>query len=153
MSAQTTTAVTADAVEDWRELAMCRQVDPELFFPEANSGRAYEAQVAAAKRVCAACPVHPECLSFALRSLGEGIAGGLTPEERRGLPRPPVDRIAALVETARTAANRRERSAAGRALLAAGRPAREVAQVCGVCEETARRWAVLAGTETREVSA
>ncbi|MGE3796064.1 MAG: WhiB family transcriptional regulator, partial [Dehalococcoidia bacterium] len=36
-----------------------------LFHPEVERGRAYEAQVAAAKGVCAVCPVRAECLAFA----------------------------------------------------------------------------------------
>lgn len=134
-------------VGDWRAQAVCAQVDPELFFPEADRGPVFEAQVVAAKRVCAGCPVRAECLSFALGALSYGIAGGLTPEERRGLRRPGPDRLVALVETARTAAGQRERAAAGRALLAAGRSADEVAALCGVTEATARRWAVLARTQ------
>jgi len=140
-------------VGDWRDLAVCREVDPELFFPEAERGAVFEAQVAAAKRVCAVCPVRAECLVFAVRALGDGIAGGLTPEERRGLRRPSRERIAGLVESARTATTRRQRAAAGRALLDAGRPAAEVARVCGVAEATARRWAVLARTQILGVSA
>ena len=43
---------------DWRERAACRAgVDPDLFFPAAESGAARDAQVRAAKAVCARCPV------------------------------------------------------------------------------------------------
>ena len=65
---------------------MCRDVDPELFFPVGDSGPALE-QVAAAKAVCARCPVVAECLSFALVVLPEGIAGGLSAQERRAFRR------------------------------------------------------------------
>ena len=41
---------------DWRHKAVCRDEDPELFFPVGNSGPAL-AQVAAAKKVCNRCPV------------------------------------------------------------------------------------------------
>ncbi|MGE3796020.1 MAG: WhiB family transcriptional regulator, partial [Dehalococcoidia bacterium] len=58
--------IAAPTVSDWRELATCREVDPELFHPEVERGRAYEEQVASAKRVCAVCPVQAECLAFAL---------------------------------------------------------------------------------------
>ena len=50
----------------WRERAACRSVDPELFFPAAEAGPVYAAQVAAAKRVCAGCPVRAACLAEAL---------------------------------------------------------------------------------------
>ena len=72
---------------DWRHRARCRDVDPELFFPVGTTGPA-EAQVQAAKAICANCPVKAECLAWALR-VGEpdGIWGGTTPEERRYLRR------------------------------------------------------------------
>lgn len=68
----------------WIEWARCTQADAELFFPTAESGPVYEAQVAAAKAVCAGCPVRVQCLIYAQSALAHGIAGGLTEEERRG---------------------------------------------------------------------
>jgi WhiB family transcriptional regulator, redox-sensing transcriptional regulator len=72
-----------DAV--WMEDAACREpgVDPELFFPVSESGAAVR-QVAAARAVCARCPVQRQCRDWALQA-GEpaGIWGGTTPEERR----------------------------------------------------------------------
>lgn len=76
----------AVAGRDWRVRAACRDVDPELFFPIGDCGPELE-QVAAAKAVCARCPVVAECLPFALVALSEGVAGGLTGEERRQLRR------------------------------------------------------------------
>ena len=52
---------------DWRHKAICRDEDPELFFPVGNSGPAL-AQIADAKLVCARCPVTADCLSWALKS-------------------------------------------------------------------------------------
>ena len=52
---------------DWRHKAVCRDEDPELFFPVGNSGPAI-AQIADAKLVCNRCPVTTECLSWALES-------------------------------------------------------------------------------------
>src|ERR1700733_8073419 len=52
---------------DWRHKAVCRDEDPELFFPVGNSGPAL-AQIADAKLVCNRCPVTTECLSWALES-------------------------------------------------------------------------------------
>jgi len=44
--------------------------------------------VRAAKRICAACPVIDDCLSFAFRiGADSGIFGGMTAEERRTLLR------------------------------------------------------------------
>ncbi len=65
--------------------AACRGEDPELFFPFASAGAVFEAQVGAAKKVCAGCPVREQCLDEALERIPEGVAGGLTAAERRGL--------------------------------------------------------------------
>ena len=40
---------------DWRHEAVCRDEDPELFFPVGNSGPALT-QIAKAKLVCNRCP-------------------------------------------------------------------------------------------------
>lgn len=130
------------SVSDWRLFATCQSVDPEIFFPSADAGPVYAAQVAVAKAICAGCPVRAECLDEALARIPYGIAGGLTPEERRGRRR----RVAAASTSAlaaglRRGATRAEIEAAGRVLLIAGRPVREVAQRCGVSERTAVRWA------------
>jgi len=69
---------------NWRARAACQNVDPELFFPSEVGGPAAEARAAKAKAVCVGCPVRAECLDWALRhSLGHGVWGGLTEEERR----------------------------------------------------------------------
>lgn len=127
-----------NAGREWRSLAACAGTDPDLF-PTAEIGAIYDAQVAAAKAICARCPVLVQCPAEA--RIPEGIAGGLTPDERRRLRRPSVlaVRAEALTET-----QYGEREAAGRVLLAAGRPDREVAHRCGVSERTAARWAARA---------
>lgn len=61
---------------------MCREVDPDLFFPE--KGRVD--QVADAVAVCGRCPVRAACLDAALRlpvSVDYGVWGGTTANERR----------------------------------------------------------------------
>lgn len=71
--------------DDWTSFAACRQpdVDPEWFFPVSDVGPARH-EVAAAKSVCARCPVARECLDWALQAAEPaGIWGGATPEERR----------------------------------------------------------------------
>lgn len=60
----------------WRARAGCVDVDPELFFPVGESGCAVEAQVAAAKTVCARCPVRSECLADSLSGMPYGVAVG-----------------------------------------------------------------------------
>jgi WhiB family transcriptional regulator, redox-sensing transcriptional regulator len=71
----------------WFDHAACRQMDPELFFPDSDVRPAW-AQVEAAKKVCRRCPVRGICLSRALDDGQEaGIWGGTTEEERRRLRR------------------------------------------------------------------
>lgn len=151
MTAATTAAAMAggQAVGDWRDLAVCRDVGPDLFFPAAESGPVFDAQVAAAKAVCAGCPVRAECLRFALAALPFGVAGGLTEDERRQYrARTGQAPLAAPAAGPPVGASRPEAAAAGQAALRAGRPTREVAQQCGVTERTAERWAAQLRDET-----
>lgn len=68
---------------DWRHRAVCRDEDPELFFPASEIGPG-AVQVAEAKAVCRRCPVSAECLSWAVESGQDyGLWGGMTPAERR----------------------------------------------------------------------
>jgi WhiB family transcriptional regulator, redox-sensing transcriptional regulator len=72
---------------DWRDQALCRDEDPELFFPIGVAGSSLE-QIDSAKAVCRQCPVSRQCLALALDSGQDvGIWGGLTAEERRTLRR------------------------------------------------------------------
>jgi len=72
---------------DWRVAAACRDIDPELFFPDGDT-RSARARVKAAKLICRGCPVNAACLSWALASGQQaGIWGGLTEDERRRLLR------------------------------------------------------------------
>jgi transcription factor WhiB len=71
----------------WQAFAECRDHDPEIWFPVAQSGAVYEDQVAEAKRICARCPVVTECLLEAMNRIPHGIVGGLTEKERQDLRR------------------------------------------------------------------
>ena len=65
---------------DWRTLAACRGLDPDLFFPE--RGDSFTARNAQA--VCATCPVAEQCLEFAIEvGETEGIWGGLSGRQMR----------------------------------------------------------------------
>jgi WhiB family redox-sensing transcriptional regulator len=75
-----------DGERDWRLDAACRDVDPELFFPETGQ----VPQAAAAKQVCAGCAVRGPCLEAALhgpqaRDDHTGIFAGTTARERVAL--------------------------------------------------------------------
>ena len=72
---------------DWRHAALCRDEDPELFFPIGTTGPA-ASQVAEAKVVCRRCPVLEPCLEWALDTAQEaGVWGGTSEDERRVLRR------------------------------------------------------------------
>ncbi|MGW7495402.1 WhiB family transcriptional regulator [Streptomyces luteogriseus] len=65
----------------WRQRAACIGIDPRAFFPIGHHARA---QVNAARRICAACPVRQQCAAFAIET-GErnGIWGGMTQQQLR----------------------------------------------------------------------
>ena len=72
---------------DWRHRALCRDEDPELFFPIGTTGPA-ERQIDEAKAVCRRCSVTSDCLNWALETGQDaGVWGGLSEDERRALKR------------------------------------------------------------------
>lgn len=117
---------------DWRSRAACLGEDPELFFPVVEEGPLCAAQVAAAKAVCARCPVRRTCLEDATERLSHGIAGGLTAEERRQAHTEQIARR-------RPGAPRREARVAGLALIARGVSVSIAAEHCGVSGRTVAR--------------
>ena len=71
----------------WRDHALCRDTDPELFFPVGTTGIAL-VQIDKARQVCGECTVRSECLEYALdTNQDSGIWGGLSEEERRVIRR------------------------------------------------------------------
>lgn len=73
-------ALLGTPADDWQELALCAETDPETFFPE-KGGSTREA-----KRICQGCEVRAECLEYALGHRERfGIWGGLSERERRRL--------------------------------------------------------------------
>lgn len=74
--------LTAPILEErpWAVFAACREIDPEIFFP---NGREQEARALA---VCATCPVVEDCLEYAVDSRERyGVWGGTTEKGRRKL--------------------------------------------------------------------
>lgn len=73
----------------WDSDAVCRQVDPDLWFPEEGTSNVH------AKRICARCPVRDACLEYALTHDERfGVWGGLSTRERRALSRDRTGRAA-----------------------------------------------------------
>lgn len=72
-------------IADWREVALCADSEPNLFFPIGSTGPAV-AQIENAKKICGECPVQESCLQYALQSNQEaGVWGGYAEDERRRL--------------------------------------------------------------------
>jgi WhiB family transcriptional regulator, redox-sensing transcriptional regulator len=69
---------------DWQLDAACRGEDPNLFFhPEGERGAGREAREAAAKAICATCPVLRQCAEHALTVREPyGVWGEMSEDER-----------------------------------------------------------------------
>jgi WhiB family redox-sensing transcriptional regulator len=66
---------------NWRDLAVCTQVDPDVFFATRDPDL-----TRAAKAICQGCPVRDECLKTALADPSlTGIWGGTAADERTGM--------------------------------------------------------------------
>ncbi len=66
----------------WAAFAICRDRDPDVFFPATPEGESD------AIRVCRGCPVQIDCLEFAIEAkIRFGIWGGMTESQRRALQR------------------------------------------------------------------
>jgi len=62
---------------DWQDLSACLGEDPALFDEFlAKPGAEERKRVIAAKKICAACPVRAECLSFGMSNKESGVRGG-----------------------------------------------------------------------------
>ena len=68
----------------WRLRALCVGVDPELFFPLAETDSA----TARARAVCRRCPVMLACRDWAVRhGEADGVWGDTTASQRRAIRR------------------------------------------------------------------
>lgn len=69
-------------VYDWRDDALCREVDADGFFVEKGGS------TVAIKRICKACPVKQECLEYAFDNDERyGVWGGTSERERARMKR------------------------------------------------------------------
>ncbi|SKU46519.1 transcriptional regulator [Mycobacteroides abscessus subsp. abscessus] len=73
---------------NWRDDAICQQIDQDAFFPKRGQNPT------GAKRICALCDVQNDCLSEALddergltREYRFGVRGGKTPNARANMDR------------------------------------------------------------------
>jgi WhiB family redox-sensing transcriptional regulator len=74
--------VFAQPVPAWFRNAVCKGVDPELFFAVIPGPDGY----VEAKAVCAGCPVAADCLEYAIENNElYGVFGGVTAHDRKVL--------------------------------------------------------------------
>ena len=75
---------------EWQLLGSCRREDTELFFhPEGERGPRRDGREAAAKAICATCPVIAACREHALAAREPyGVWGGLSEHEREDILAP-----------------------------------------------------------------
>ncbi len=67
---------------DWMADAKCKDMDPDIFFPNDGVG------VQVAQRICAECSVRLQCLEYALAGhIDHGVWGGASERERRRILR------------------------------------------------------------------
>ena len=79
-----TMIVEARNERDWRHLAACKGMDPNIFFPTRGGNHT----LCAAKAVCAACPVRTQCFQEGSAEYA-GVWGGKSSTQRRksGIPK------------------------------------------------------------------
>jgi WhiB family redox-sensing transcriptional regulator len=67
---------------EWMARGKCKEVAPDLFFPNDGMG------VLLAQRICGECPVAEACLEYALANhIDHGVWGGASERERRRILR------------------------------------------------------------------
>lgn len=73
------------SMDGWREFALCRGMDPDIWYPDRGTTTDETRQ---AKAVCEQCPVREACLEYALLAHEDrGIWGGQSAKERRAIAR------------------------------------------------------------------
>jgi WhiB family redox-sensing transcriptional regulator len=75
-----------DGGDRWRAYAACRDVNPELFFPEDAGGNEPATAPPEVKAICGRCPVAGRCLDRYIDE-PDGVFAGTTGYERRVMTR------------------------------------------------------------------
>lgn len=87
MSGYTGQTPETERAANWRDVAACRETDPELFFasPQTAVG---QADIRHAKVICWSCPVMQACGQWAFETRQPfGVWGGVSEAERRRILR------------------------------------------------------------------
>jgi WhiB family redox-sensing transcriptional regulator len=118
---------------DWMADGLCRQFDPDLFFPDGR-GAAVAIQNAQAKEVCMGCPVRAVCLEWAIDTgQSAGVWGGMSEDERAPLRRDLMTKRSGVTRCVQSQAYIEKR------LGEDGASERQVSEELGVWPSTLRR--------------
>ncbi|MFE6103220.1 WhiB family transcriptional regulator [Streptomyces laurentii] len=83
-----TRGIGTDKTPDWRDQAVCRTRNPELWFPRGTTTDPDILQAEQAKATCRSCPVRMTCALWAIdQRIPDGIMGGLSPVQRTNIAR------------------------------------------------------------------
>jgi WhiB family redox-sensing transcriptional regulator len=70
--------------ESWQKWGSCRQLTPEIFYPEDGGRAGLRAREERAKRICRACPVVDDCRNHALSARETyGVWGAMSARDRQ----------------------------------------------------------------------
>lgn len=113
--------------ESWMDEGLCRETDPESFYPAKGVPNR------PAKRICQACPVRAECLEYALSHDEHfGIWGGLSETERRRVKRGQPAKTAQCAEAD-------QRALMAQAMAAEGADVQWISEALGISPFTVRK--------------
>jgi hypothetical protein len=103
MSIGSVHGLTTQRAAVWQDSAGCLNEDPELFFPQGDSGPSL-LTIEQAKAICRTCPVVEACAQWAADTRQKrGIYGGLTEQERASIRRAKTRRRISPEEAAKKA--------------------------------------------------
>ncbi|WP_048572836.1 WhiB family transcriptional regulator [Streptomyces leeuwenhoekii] len=117
---------------DWMQHAACAGMDARVFFATGNHARA---QVHAAQRVCATCPVAAQCADWAIQT-GErwGVWGGMSQHQLRQRRRRFTSRAKTTMTVPKAPVKKREPAQCG-TRSGYQKHLREKTEICGPCRQ------------------
>lgn len=75
-----------ESSEEWKLAGLCRQVDPEAWFPAKGDSNTPAKRICNGWRGAPACPVRSRCLKYALDNVEPfGVWGGMGERERSAI--------------------------------------------------------------------
>lgn len=75
-----------ESSEEWKLAGLCRQVDPDLWFPAKGDSNNPAKRICKGTRFTPGCPVRARCLEYALGNIEAfGVWGGMGERERAAI--------------------------------------------------------------------